>query len=135
MLTEKKVLQHFRQLILDSELAKAINGAVYLQGTRPRNSRAEDAIVIFTGGLPGEIEEGIVTYNIYVPDIDPDDDGTYVEDYARTAEIEAMAADWVNSLTADSSYLIRLQETIHTVEEKAIRQHFIVIQLRYRYYD
>lgn len=92
--------------------------------------------MIFTTGTPDEIQEGVVTVNIYVPDIDPYDNGVTVEDSERTEELEQLADEWVNSLTADKScYKFRLMQTIYTEDEAAINQHFVVIKLQYRYYD
>lgn len=117
-----------------STLSSMISGAVYREGYRPRGSEVEDAIVIFTTGTTGDIERGVVTINIYVPDIDAFDNGVLVEDGARTDEIERAAAEWVKSLTADkSNYKFRLMQTIYTEEDREIHQHFVVVVLQYAY--
>lgn len=117
-------------------LSSMISGAVYRSGMRPRGSRLEDAIVIFTAGLPGQIQTGVVTINIYVPDIDARGDGVLVENSARTSEIEVLAQQWVDTLTADKSdYLFSLQRTISTDYESEIAQHFVVVKLEYKYFD
>lgn len=137
-LTSKKVQRDVRDLLLESELAKAIDGGVYHAGTRPRDSRAEDAVVIFTGGVPDQIDEGVVTLNVYVPDILPygEDNGVQVEDLQRVEEIEELAREFVRSLSAGRScYRFRLLQTIHSVAEPSINQHFVVVKLAYRYYD
>lgn len=133
--TGKQIQGDIRRYFLEAPISRAITGKVYRSGMRPRDSRDEDAIVTFTTGLPDQIETGVVTINIFVPDIDPDDDGTWVEDGARTEEIEAMAQLWVDSLTAAKScYKFRLQQIIHTEAEPDIRQHFVVIKLQYEYF-
>lgn len=116
-------------------LATTVNGEIYRNGYRPRDSRTEDIIVTFTAGTSGEIEEGIVTINIYVPDIDPFDDGVFVENGARCDEIEDIAAQWVESLKGVSPYHINLRQSIYTESEEEIRQHFIVVKLAYRVYN
>ena len=99
-LTSKKVQRDVRDLLLESDLAKAIDGGVYHAGTRPRDSRAEDA------------------------------------DLQRVEEIEELARAFVRSLTAGRScYSFRLLQTIHSVAEPSINQHFVVVKLAYRYYD
>lgn len=134
MKTGKQIQGDVYRLLAASQLATQLSGHVYRDGYRPRDSRLEDATVTFTAGTPGDIPTGIVTVNIYVPDIDPDGDGTWVEDGQRTEEIERLAASWVDGLTADvSSYLFRLQDTIRTEAEPDIRQHFVTIRLKYRY--
>ena len=133
--TSKQVQGDIYQLLKDSTLYTMISGEVYRQGYRPRDSRKEDAVVIFTTGLPNQIQTGVVTVNIFVPDIDPYDNGVLVENGARTEEIERLAGKWVDGLTTDKScYKFKLQQTIYTEEEAEINQHFIVVKLKYEYF-
>lgn len=133
--TGKEIEQDIYTMVRKSRIATAINGDVYRGGMRPRDSKLEDAIVRFTAGLPDEIETGVVTINIYVPNVDPYDNGVWVES-PRTTVLSAVANEWVKSLkAANSNYLFHLRETIHTVEEPIINQHFVVVKLGYRYYD
>lgn len=134
MLTASQVQSDVYQMLRQSTLASMISGAVYRAGYRPRDSRAEDAIVIFTAGLTAEVETGVVTIDIYVPDIDPFGNGVFVEDGARTAELEQAAAKWVETLTTDkSNYKFSLNKTIYTEADTDINQHFVVVALEYRY--
>lgn len=139
MKTAKQVQSDIISLLEGSQLVASLSGKVY-RGTaddsyRPRDSRQEDLIVIFTTGLPDEVETGVVTLQIYVPDIDPYEDGVMVEDGQRTAELEAAAAKWVESLTCDRScYRFQLQQTIHTQANHDIQQHFVVVKLGYYHY-
>ena len=133
--TSKQVQGDVYRLLKDSTLYTLISGEVYRNGYRPRDSRKEDAVVIFTTGLPDEIQTGVVTVNIFVPDIDPYNNGVWVEDGARTEELEKLADAWVESLTAEvSNYKFKLQQTIYTEEDKDIRQHFVVVKLKYKYF-
>ena len=134
MKTASQIVGDVYQLIkADDELSTSISGNVYREGYRPRDSRLEDIVVIFTTGEEGDIQIGTVTINIYVPDIDPFSNGVLVEDGARTAELEEKAARWVSSLTADkSNYLFRLAQTIYTEAAPEINQHFVVVSLRYK---
>lgn len=134
--TGKQIQGDIRSMLRASSLASAISGEVYRNGLRPRDSRQEDAVVTFTTGNPDEIQEGVVTINIFVPDIDPYGNGVTVEDTERTEELESLADEWVKSLSASHScYKFRLMQTIYTEEEAAINQHFVVIKLHYRYYN
>lgn len=133
--TGKQVQGDIYQLLKDSTLYTMISGDVYRNGYRPRDSRLEDAVVIFTAGLPDQIQTGVVTVNIYVPDIDPYENGVFVEDGERTEELERLAQAWVDSLSAEvSCYKFKLQQTIYTEEEAEINQHFVVVKLGYRYF-
>ena len=133
--TGKQIQGDVYRLIRDSTLYTMISGEVYRNGYRPRDSRKEDAVVIFTAGLPDEIQTGIVTVNIFLPDIDPDDNGTWVEDGRRAEELERLAQEWADSLTAEvSCYKFRLHQTIYTESEPDINQHFVVVKLQYEYF-
>lgn len=135
-LTSKKVEGDFRRFLIDSDLAKGLSGQVYRNGMRPRDSRKEDAVVIFTSGLPDEIQTGVITINIYVPDLDGNGTGVFEQDGQRLEEIERAAQDWVESLTANRScYRISLRQSIHTMEDPEINQHFVVVKLGYSYFD
>lgn len=134
--TSKQIQGDIYNLLKGSALCSMISGDVYRSGYRPRDSRLEDAVVIFTTGLPDQIQTGVVTVNIYVPDIDPYQNGVLVEDGERTETIERLAQKWVDGLTTDRScYKFRLQQTIYTEEEPDIHQHFIVVKLKYEYFD
>lgn len=134
--TGKQVQGDIYKLLKGSTICSMISGDVYRNGYRPRNSSLEDAVVTFTAGLPDQIQTGVVTVNIYVPDIDPYDNGVFVEDGQRTEELERLAAEWVDSLTAAvSCYAFKLQQTIYTEEEAEINQHFVVVKLGYKYFD
>ena len=135
MLTAKQVQTDVYNMLKDSALSSMISGAVYRAGYRPRGSRAEDAIVTFTAGTVGEVEKGVVTVNIYVPDIDPYENGVLVEDGARTDELEQAAAEWVQTLTAEKSdYKFKLSKTIYTEADRDTKQHFVVVILEYEHY-
>lgn len=138
--TAKQIQRDIIALLYGSDLVKQLSGSVY-RGTpessyRPRDSKLEDLIVIFTEGTPGQIEHGTVTLNIYVPDIDPFDNGVLVEDGQRIEEIELAADNWVNSLTCGRScYKFKLRQTIHAQYNQDLHQHFVVVKLGYEFYD
>lgn len=134
--TGKQVQGDIYNFLRKSTLSSMISGGVYRNGYRPRDSKLEDAVVIFTAGLPDQIQTGVVTVNIFVPDTDAFENGILVENGQRTENIEKLAEDWVKSLNAGvSCYKFRLQQTIYTDEEQDINQHFVVIKLAYEYYD
>ena len=130
--TGKQIQGDIYQLLRDSTLAENISGKVYRRGYRPRDSRKEDAIVAFTAGLAGQVQTGVVTVSIYVPDIDPYGNGVLTEDGERLEQIEALAAEWVEEISYSSlAYKFRLQQTIYTEDDAVINQHFVVIKLAY----
>jgi len=132
--TAKDIQGDIVALLKGSVLGQAISGDVYRKGYRPRNSRLEDAVVIFTAGLPSQVQTGVVTVHVYVPDIDLG--GVFVENGHRTAVLERLAQGWVeNSLSCRASgYKFTLQATITTEPDTEIQQHFVVVMLRYEYF-
>ena len=133
--TSRQVQGDVYRKLRKSPIAEVITGGVSREGQRPRDSPKEDAVVIFTAGTTGDIQRGVVTINIFVPDIDPYDNGVLTEDSARTEEIERAAQRWVDSLsTRDSNYRFRLQQAIATDEAPELHEHFIVVRLEYDFF-
>lgn len=136
MKTAKEIQGDIMTLLRDSALAESVSGQIYRKGYRPLNSQAEDITVGFVTGVSGEIEEGVVVVNIYVADIDAFGNGTMVENGERTAEVERLASEWVQSLTASrSDYLFELSQTIYTEAEREVPQHFVSVRLNYRLFN
>lgn len=134
--TGKQIQSDFYRLLRSSPIASSITGSVYRNGYRPRDSRKEDAIVSFTTGLGEQFQSGIVTINIYVPDIDPNKDGIMMENGQRSEELEVLAKEWVKHLCeSQTEYDITLHQTIYTDEAPEISQHFVVVKLRYQSLD
>ena len=119
-----------------SALELAVSGEVYKNGYRPRDSRLEDIVVTFTQSTAGQVQDGIVTVNIYVPDIDPYNNGVWVEDGARTAELERAALTWFEGIDRSATDLrLEAAQPPYTMEDSAARQHFITLRIRFMYLD
>lgn len=135
-LTSKQVQGDIMRMLKQSSVAGNISGDVYRRGYRPRDSRKEDAVVSFVTGLADQMQSGVVVVHIYVPDIDPYGNGVLVEDGARCEEVERLAQQWVETLTADKScYRFGLSQTICTDASEDINQHYVVVRLKYNYFD
>jgi len=116
--------------------ASGIGGGVYRDGLRPRDSVAEDMVVIFTTADAEQFQQGVVTVNIYVPDLLNRINGVTAENGARCEEIERLAQDTVDWLKADKSeYLFSLERAIHTTRDHEISQSFIVVPLRFKRFN
>lgn len=135
-LTGTKVESDVFAMVKGSALETAINGGVYHAGTRPRDSKSEDIVVRYSSGSSVGVQSGIVSVFIYVQDIAPFSDGVFVKDGERVLQLEALASDWVSTLTADkSNYLFSLADAIATDSQETTHEHVVVIQLYYRYID
>lgn len=132
MLTAERVVTDVMSLLEHSALSNEVTGKVYREGYRPRDSRDEDIIVGFVTGTPRQVEYGAVTLHIYVADI-VNADGTSLKDGRRVAQIEQLAARWVESLPPRINYKFRLLRTISTDHDEAARQHYVTVQLEYVY--
>ena len=129
--TATQIVGDVIKLLEGSSLARSITGKVYRTGYRPVGSVKEDLIVHFTTGTPDQMQQGVVTINIYVANIPRGK--IYVEDGRRSGEIEILAQSWVSSLNKGGSpYYFTLQQTIRTEVEQEINQHFVVVKLRYK---
>lgn len=134
--TSKQIQGDVYRMLRDSDLHTKVSGDVYLKGKRPRNSKLEDIVVCFTTGITAQVQTGIVTINIYVPDIDPFDNGVMTEDDERTCELEIEAQQWVDRLKRNvTEYNFQLQKSIYTEEDTSINQHFVVVKLYYERFD
>lgn len=129
--TGSEVEIHIYQLLKASNIRTEISGDIYRADKRPKNSTLEDAIVIFTAGLPRQIQTGVVTVLIYVPDLDIGG-GVLVENGVRTLAVEKWAANWCSNLNLNSEYYFTLENTIVTRAEPEIKQHFISTRLNYK---
>lgn len=126
--TSKDIQGDLMRLLAVSELAASINGAVYREGYRPRDSRMEDAVVVFTAGLAGQVQTGVVTVRVFIPDILLS--GVMVENGQRTAQIETLLQSFADSLTtAGSDYRWQQRDIVRTDYDHEFRQHFCVLAL------
>lgn len=115
--------------LLKDELNEQIKGGVYLQGTRPFDSKNEDVIISFMTGIDADIQTGVLNINTYVPDIDNGNE-KLIKDIARCNEIEAFMLSLVEK--AKSEYQFFLGQTIRTFAETEINQHFVNVKLKYK---
>lgn len=135
--TGKEIQSDIIALLEDSSLAAGVTGDVYRNGYRPRNSSLEDIVVTFVTGIVGEIQEGVVSVNVFVKDIEMNTgNGVLVENGARTAALEKEAQKWVDTLKAGvSKYKFDLAQSIHTSIDSIAGEHFVAIRLNYRLYE
>lgn len=123
-------------LLKASELVASLSGGIYRGGLRPRDSQLEDLLVIFTTADAEQVQEGVVTINIFVPDIYPFGVGVPTEDIARCEELEGMLNDQVNAMTAEvSDYLFRLRDAVHTQRDEEIHQSFVVARISFKLFQ
>lgn len=127
--TGAEIEKDIYQLIAAKIKAK-INGEVYNSAGRPTDSHKEDAVVIFMTGTEGQIQEGIVTVNVYVPKINSKS-GRKLKDTARCRALEAELMNAIDQSTTTEYYLSR-KTMIQTFDEEAINQNFVNAQIYFK---
>lgn len=134
-LTSQRIISDVMSLLKDTPIATNIGGSMYRGGLRPRDSVKEDLIVIYTEANAGQFQTGVVTINVYVPDIRIQANGVLVPNSARLEMLEDLCQQSVDRLTASrSNYLFSLKEAIHTNHDDEINQSFVVARLGFTHY-
>ena len=131
MMTEKQIERDFYSLISQSSLGAAIRGTIYRSEMRPRDAESEDIIIKFLSGLDGQIQQGVVILNVYVPDITMRSDGRKVEDKQRVAELEELIVDFIEN-NGSTEYLIESDLTPTSMLNEELEQHLIYARLRFQ---
>lgn len=124
-------------IVTGKDDVEGICGSVYRSGQRSLDAVTEDMVVIFTTATSTQFQEGVVTLNIYVPDIYPKNNGIPRENGARCEQIERLAQDSVDALSASQSdYLFSIESSrvIHTVRDEQIHQSYVVVPLAFKYF-
>lgn len=117
-------------LVSASALASAIDGSVYRKGTRPLNSKKEDILVAFVGGIDGQKQEGIVNVNAYVNNID-NNSGAKVKDIGRCKELEHALQSFIEEAVIEN-YDMWPDKQIDTYEVQNTEQHCVNLRIAYK---
>lgn len=134
-LTGYQIVDDVIGLLKGTPVVSEAKGGIYHGGQRPRDSQKEDIVVIYTTADAGQFQSGVVTVNVYVPDIRSSHRGVLVTDIRRCGVIEAALRSSVDSLTADKSgYLFELREAVHTQRDDDIQQSFVVAHIGFKHY-
>lgn len=134
MKTANEILTDMYLLLRDTDVVAAIDGQLYRGGTRPKDSCAEDLVVMFTTADAEQVQKGVVTLNLFVPFITWGD-GAMMENIARCEFLEGYMADSIVSLTtARSDYKFHLKEAVHSQRDEELKQSFIVARLEFSYF-
>lgn len=135
MKTALEVLLDTKALLEGSRFLQSLNGGIYFEGTRPKDSSKEDLILIYTQGTSQQVERGTITIIAFTPDL-PLQGGHTAPNLRRLMDIEKEAAIWVQSLSKGKSgkYLYHLAQAISHYPQTETQQHFVSIKLDYKYF-
>lgn len=130
---EQFVYDALAPLFSKEQGAGVITGDLYPEDCRPLDSKLEDAVIAVADGDPAQIQTGRVRVNIYVADIDCGF-GRKVKDKDRCQFIASLDKEIVRLLNAaDSQYLWRLFRTTATIADPDIEQHFVNVNLAFKF--
>ncbi len=132
--TATQIERDFYRLVKNSPIAASIGGNVYRRGSRPRNSKAEDAVVAFVAGLDGQIQDGTVVVNVFVPKKPFGTDTDPVRDIARIDELSQLIRDWLDSGPEPPEYIFpcEARPTIVDLEDPQTGESYIHTRIKYR---
>lgn len=137
--TADEMEQDVFTLVTASQIASEIGGGVYINGLRPHNSEAEDAVINFLAGIDGQKQSGVININVYVPDID-NGNLILVKNTARCKQIGKLLLYFKESLmksridtSRDGYWFVQSGDMIRTFEEKDINQHYVNLRLEFEY--
>lgn len=111
--------------------AEAIDGELYMSDTRPRDSNAEDAVIVAGAPSGEQWQRGRVRILVFVQDID-NNSGSPVKDIERIQQIEAMAEPIINTLHETlREYSFELFTAPDHGQVPETTEHFVNIHLQY----
>jgi len=130
--TETQIETDFYRIIKSSQIPSIINGKVYRRGMRPLDSQKEDCIVQFLSGQNGQLQEGVLNMNIFVPKILIGSNTNKVEDLKRVEELEiAIMELFTDKAFENPYYLVEVNETPQTIDYADIEQTCINTRIHY----
>lgn len=131
---EQIIYERFKSFVKDN---MPIGGKIYYRGLRPiqenSSSYKEDAVIGFLTGVGGDLQEGSLVINVYVPDVLGAKSGLYLMNKSRcdaVADALEKFVSYVNSKGCE--VFLKQSEMIYTFAEEAIRQHFVSLKLDFK---
>lgn len=130
---ETQIEKDFFHFVKESPISSAIKGKVYRDGMRPRNSKDEDAVVIFSAGFDGQIQDGVVVLNVFVPKKPFGKDTEPVKDISRVDALEQVIRDWLDTFS-NSEYLLPPSQrpAIQSFEDPQTNETYIHTRIRFK---
>lgn len=135
MKTGNEIEAEFYQAVKNTTLAAQVNGEVYRDDFRPRDSVKEDIIVRLTAVTSGQVQSGVVTLLIYTPDIQVrGKSGVRKRNSARLTELESLAAQAVEEIaeSLDGYDQVMTETGIRSYRDDN-EQHFVSVRISFEY--
>jgi hypothetical protein len=134
--TEYEFEQDFYNIVKDCEVAKHVSGKVYKSGLRPPDSDKEDIVVKITTVDSNQLQKGVVTIVIFVPDIDGLGGGRSVPNRNRIGQIQKFCRNFRDEVAQKlkGSYAgLKYETAIKTFSSAELAQSYVSIKLEFNY--
>lgn len=135
--TEYEFEQDFYDIVKRTEIAHQVNGDVYKSGLRPVDSTKEDVVVKITTVNAEQVQKGVVTITIYVPNIDGlPNSSRPVPNRARIGALQKACRNYRDEVAEllNGAYAgLQYETAIKTLELPDRKQSCISIKLEFKY--
>lgn len=126
-----EIIDIIKSLLMESDLAQAVNGKIYRIGDRPDFSICEDIIITHKSGNGDRVQEGVANILIYT--LDNLTTEGYRKNILRLNILEPLSREWIESVnTYAMTCRLTLKSPIEIVEESEIGQHYICLNVNYK---
>lgn len=117
----------------DIEFRGTLPVNTFLNGTRPFNSRIEEAVITFISGIDDQVQTGIVNINVYVPNINNGvNKGVMVKNVKRCKQVSIALKEFQLSIRSFGEYYFTLDSIIKTFKVDEIEEHFVNCRLKFK---
>lgn len=125
-------VEHDFFVAIKSSIKAIITGEVYNSTGRTTDSKQEDAVVNFLTGKDGQIQEGVVIVNVFIPDIFPDGQkGRPVKNTKRCREIESEIARIIDTANLPEYHISR-SDMIQSFKHIERPEHFVSARIYFK---
>lgn len=134
MKTGFQVETDFFRAVKNTELYRKIKGDVYRDGLRPRDSKKDDIVIRLTALSVGQLQEGVLTILVFVPDIEMSGVGNLKRDINRLSKFEDLGAKAVEEIRKelkDEYNEVKLQTGIQSYPDSN-EEHFVSIRIQFQ---
>ena len=133
MKTGGQVETDFYRATKKTELSRKISGEVYRDGFRPRNSKKEDIIIRMTALSVGQLQEGVLTILVFVPDSEVYGKGNLKRNITKLNKFEELGEKAVEEIRQELSEYqnVELQTGIQSYPDSN-EEHFVSIKISFQ---
>ena len=133
MKTGGQVETDFYRAAKKTELSRKISGEVYRDGFRPRNSKKEDIIIRLTTLSVGQLQEGVLTILVFVPDSEVSGKGNLKRNITKLNKFEELGEKAVEEIRQELSEYqkVELQTGIQSYPDSN-EEHFVSIKISFQ---